>query len=446
MIDPEEFVDFQATRPTVRLSGGQHRVIEWPDIEVHEARVPRAPRDLVILSGPEPAYRWRTFCATVVELAEALGVQMVVTLGALLADVPHSRPVGVTAFASDDALVERLELEPPTYEGPTGIVGVLHDACANAGMPSASLWAAVPHYVAVVPNPKGSLALLRRLESLVGVTVDAAELEDAAGEYERQVSRAVEMDPDVQAFVEKLERTADEEEGRPDPSQLPVRRRARARVPALPAPARQRAGLAGRKTPVTRRPPAETAWARRCATRPHATSELLASRAAGSSSVVLIAADVEALLAVLRAPHAAHAELAARPDRARRSPPRSSRRGRSTPARGIAAACAVRDRAAQARGRAAARAAPSSAPAGGSGWSGSSSTRRRHRAHRRARIGHARRGAGGAARAPTSATRSARTSSTSDRTARSPARTTPRRPSRQRAVAARRRPPALATR
>ena len=221
VIDPEEFVDFQSTRPTVRLSGGEHRVIEWPDIEVHEARVPRAPRDLVIVTGPEPAYRWRTFCATIVELAEALGVQMVVTLGALLADVPHSRPVGVTAFASDDALVDRLRLDPPTYEGPTGIVGVLHDACANAGMPSASLWAAVPHYVAVVPNPKGSLALLRRLESLIGITVDAAELEDAAAEYERQVSRAVEMDPDVQAFVERLERAADEEDPSPDPSQIP---------------------------------------------------------------------------------------------------------------------------------------------------------------------------------------------------------------------------------
>src|ERR687890_321726 len=213
VIDPEEFVDFQATRPMVRLEGGHHRVIEWPDIEVHEARVPRAPRDLVLLSGPEPAYRWRTFCGTVIELAEALGV--------LIADVPHSRPVNVTAFASDEALVERLQLDTPTYEGPTGIVGVLHDACATAGLPSASLWAAVPHYVAVVPNPKGSLSLLRRLESLVGITVDAKELEDAAAEYERQVSRAVEMDPDVQAFVERLERTADEEEGAPDPSQLP---------------------------------------------------------------------------------------------------------------------------------------------------------------------------------------------------------------------------------
>ena len=221
VIDPEEFVDFQATRPTVRLAGGHTRRIDWPDIEVYEARVPRAPRDLVLLAGPEPAYRWRTFCETVVELAEALGVQMVVTMGALLADVPHSRPVNVSAFASDDALVERLGLEPPTYEGPTGIVGVLHEACADAGMPSASLWAAVPHYVAVVPNPKGALALLRRLESLIGVTVDAAELEDAAAEYERQVSRAVEMDPDVQAFVEKLERAADEEERSSEQTDLP---------------------------------------------------------------------------------------------------------------------------------------------------------------------------------------------------------------------------------
>ena len=220
-IDPEDFYDFQATRPKVKLIEGHTRSVEWPEVEIYAARIPRAPRDLVLLQGAEPSMRWRSFCKLIVDLAEALGTQMVVTMGALLADVPHSRPVNVSAFASDDALVERLGLEPPTYEGPTGIVGVLHEACADAGMPSASLWAAVPHYVAVVPNPKGSLAILRRLESLIGITVDAAELEDAAAEYERQVSRAVEMDPDVQAFVEKLERTADEEEGRPDPSQLP---------------------------------------------------------------------------------------------------------------------------------------------------------------------------------------------------------------------------------
>jgi proteasome assembly chaperone (PAC2) family protein len=220
-IDPEEFVDFQATRPDVRLVDGLSRDIEWPEWEIYEARVPRAPRDLVLLSGPEPSMRWRTFTETVVELAEALGIQLVVSLGALLADVPHSRPVSVTGMASDLGLIERMDLQAPTYEGPTGITGVLHAACADAGLPSCSLWAAVPHYVAVVPNPKGALAILRRLETLVGVTVDASSLEEAASDYERQVSRAVEMDPEVQAFVERLEKAADEEEGAPDPNRLP---------------------------------------------------------------------------------------------------------------------------------------------------------------------------------------------------------------------------------
>jgi len=220
-IDPEEFVDFQSTRPTIAINEGREREITWPEYEVYEARVPGAPRDLVLLTGPEPAMRWRTFCATVVDLAEALGCQLVVALGALLADVPHSRPVSITGVASDERVEQRVGLPRPNYEGPTGIVGVLHAACTEAGLPTASLWAAVPHYVAVVPNPKGALALLRKLESVVGVTVDASELERAAGEYERQVSRAVELDPDVQAFVERLERAADEEEAEPDPSSLP---------------------------------------------------------------------------------------------------------------------------------------------------------------------------------------------------------------------------------
>jgi len=210
-IDPEEFYDFQATRPRVKMVEGQTREIVWPAVELFEARVPRAPRDLILLTGSEPSFRWRTFCKIVVELAEALGTQLVVTLGALLADVPHTRPVSVTGVSSDPALVARLGLAPSSYEGPTGIVGILHAACQQAGLPSASLWAAVPHYIAATPNPKAALALVRKLEGLVGVAVDGSDLETAAADYERQVNVAVQSDPDVQAFVERLEQAAGEE-------------------------------------------------------------------------------------------------------------------------------------------------------------------------------------------------------------------------------------------
>ena len=155
------------------------------------------------------------------DLAEALGCQMVVTLGALLADVPHTRPVSISGLSSDEVLNQRLGVQPTSYEGPTGIVGVLHDACQRQGIPTASLWASVPHYVAAAPNPKAALALVRKLESLVGVSVDAAELETAAADYERQVSLAVQSDPDVQAFVERLEQAAAEEEPEPEPGDLP---------------------------------------------------------------------------------------------------------------------------------------------------------------------------------------------------------------------------------
>jgi proteasome assembly chaperone (PAC2) family protein len=207
-IDPEEFYDFQATRPQIKLVEGRTREIVWPAVELFEARVPRAPRDLVLLVGSEPSFRWRGFSRLIVELAEALGTQLVVTLGALLADVPHTRPVAITGLASDPALVSRLGLNSSSYEGPTGITGVLHTACQQAGLPSASLWAAVPHYIAAAPNPKAALALVRKLEGLVGVAVDASELESAAADYERQVNLAVQSDPDIQSFVERLEQAA----------------------------------------------------------------------------------------------------------------------------------------------------------------------------------------------------------------------------------------------
>lgn len=211
-IDSEEFYDYQANRPHVQIDETQARVISWPSVEILEARAPRAPRDLVIVQGTEPSMRWRSFSALIVDLVEALDVQLVVTLGGLLADVPHSHPVAITGFASDPAMMERLGLKASSYEGPTGIVGVLHAAFGQAAIPSTSVWASVPHYVAAAASPKAALALLRKLEPLVGVSVDASELEEAAGEYEHQVGLAVQSDPDIQAFVERLERRAAESE------------------------------------------------------------------------------------------------------------------------------------------------------------------------------------------------------------------------------------------
>jgi len=220
-IDPEDYFDFSATRPTVRLEGGRARVIEWPELVFHAAAVAGAERDLVLLEGPEPALRWRAFTATVLGAAGELGAREAVTLGALLADVPHTRPTHITGLASDDGLIERLGFERSTYEGPTGIVGVLHEACARAGIPSSSLWASVPHYVAAAPNPKAALALVRKFEGLAGMVVDAGALEEAAEDYERQVSAAVASDPDVKAFVEKLEQTVDESEELSAPQEIP---------------------------------------------------------------------------------------------------------------------------------------------------------------------------------------------------------------------------------
>ena len=185
------------------------RRIDWPENAFYHAALPGTERDAVLLLGIEPNLRWRSFSAEVVGLARELGVELVITLGALLADVPHTRPSPVTGSASDAKLIEELGLEGSRYEGPTGIVGVVHDACREAGLPSVSLWAAVPHYVSLAPSPRAALALCERLRGLIGAELDTAELEEAASAYAEQVSEAVATDAETSAYVEELERRVD---------------------------------------------------------------------------------------------------------------------------------------------------------------------------------------------------------------------------------------------
>jgi proteasome assembly chaperone (PAC2) family protein len=209
-IDSESFFDFQSTRPQVSLVEGSIRKIDWPENTFQHARPPRSERDAVLLLGTEPSLRWRTFAGIVTGLAKDLGVELVVTLGALLADVPHTRPAPVTASATDSSLVEELGVQPSRYEGPTGIVGVLHDAFRAASIPSVSLWAAVPHYVSLTPSPRAAKALCDRLATLLDVPLDTSELEAASEAYMQQVSEAVAADEDTAAYVEELEGRVDD--------------------------------------------------------------------------------------------------------------------------------------------------------------------------------------------------------------------------------------------
>jgi len=208
-IDPEEFYDFTVVRPQVRLVDGVTRQIDWPENEISVATTPSGDRDIVFLHGIEPQLKWRTFVTQVNEVAQELDVELALTLGALLAEVPHTRPVHVTGTAADAELIRKLNLQRSQYEGPTGIVGVLHDAFNKAAIPSASLWAAVPAYVAKTPSPKGALALVRRAVDLLGEHVELTSLQIASAAYERQVSEVVGEDDDVAAYVRSLEEAAD---------------------------------------------------------------------------------------------------------------------------------------------------------------------------------------------------------------------------------------------
>ena len=206
-IDPEEHFDFQSRRPTVELAGGVTRSVVWPENVFFI--VPRGDRDLVVLRGIEPSYRWPSFCRAVLSVAHDTGCEMVSTFGALLADVPHTREARVTGTATDPELVERLGLAASQYEGPTGIVGVLHDSCRVADVPSVSLWAPVPHYLAAPPNPPATLALLGRTGSLLGLDLDLRRLERTAVAWREKVDEVATADDDVRTYVNTLEERYD---------------------------------------------------------------------------------------------------------------------------------------------------------------------------------------------------------------------------------------------
>ena len=211
-IDPEEFFDFTANRPQVRLIDGRTRSIEWPSNDFWSATIAGTDTDVVLLQGTEPGLRWRTFAEQVLAVVRALDAKLVVTLGALLAEVPHTRPVRVIGTAEDDDLITRLRLHRSTYEGPTGIVGVIHDQLRQRGVPSLSLWAAVPTYVSGPASPTAALALVRRVAELLSVTVETPTLEEESVAYLHRIDEVVADDDDLGPFLSRLEEVYDEED------------------------------------------------------------------------------------------------------------------------------------------------------------------------------------------------------------------------------------------
>jgi proteasome assembly chaperone (PAC2) family protein len=203
--DSEELWDYTQSRPQVRLESGRTRQLNWPQLELAWAPLPGRDQDVVLLTGPEPQLRWRGLAEELAQLAHDLGVTTALLFGALLADVPHTRPVRVSGGAADPELATLAGVEPSYYEGPTGIVGVVSDALARGGVQAVSLWASVPHYVSQSTSPKATLALVDRAARVLGVDVDVAQLQAAAAAYERQIDELVATDEDAVAYVRRLE-------------------------------------------------------------------------------------------------------------------------------------------------------------------------------------------------------------------------------------------------
>ena len=211
-IDPEDYYDFQVTRPLVRLADGVSRRVEWQTTRLSVAELPGTGRHVVLVNGIEPNLRWRSFCGELLDYVDALGVTKVITLGAMQTETPHTRPTPVTGFSWDRDSAGELRVEPSTYQGPTGIVGVFHQACVEAGVPALSFWASVPHYVSQARVPKAAVALLHRVEEVLDVEVPLGGLPEQAEEWERTVSEMAEADDEVREYVRQLEEQATEEE------------------------------------------------------------------------------------------------------------------------------------------------------------------------------------------------------------------------------------------
>jgi proteasome assembly chaperone (PAC2) family protein len=228
-IDPEEFYDFTSTRPIVSVGPDYQRNLSWPSNSLFYHVDPALERDVVVLVGPEPQLKWRTFTGEIMDLARQCGVGMVLTLGALLADTPHTRPVPLIGFATDTALLEQLRalhVGPTRYQGPTGILGVIHDAARQAGLPAISLWASVPHYLGISQNPKVAEALLRVVDPLFNLGLNLDDIERAVQRFEQQISAIIATNPEAEAYLKELERRADvaaegQTEEDAEPSALP---------------------------------------------------------------------------------------------------------------------------------------------------------------------------------------------------------------------------------
>ena len=208
-VDPEDFYDFTATRPHVRLDEEGQRQIDWPSTEIYVATLPDTDKQVLVIIGTEPQLRWRTYTEELTKIATTHGARLCITLGALLAEVPHTRPTAVVGTAYEPDVVAGLDLQPSTYEGPTGIVGVLHDSWRRAGLRSASLWATVPSYVPGAPSPKAALALIERTATMLDSPVATTDLEIASAAYERQVSELVDADEETSTYVASLEQRHD---------------------------------------------------------------------------------------------------------------------------------------------------------------------------------------------------------------------------------------------